>query len=147
MRTTITACIAASALVLAACGSDDGAPSGDQGEVADLLMTAAGDEGFELDRDCVDEKVAELSDDDASALAESGLEGDAEISAAGDAIGASIFSDCVDAASYLDALIASFGEDDPTLDTDCLKSALEGNTVDEIDEELFDAAFECSSDG
>lgn len=147
MRTTLTAGLAAAVLVLAACGSDDSSPSGDQGEVADLLMEAAGDEGFELDRDCVNEKAGELSNDDAKALAEAGLEGDAEISAAGDAIGEAIFSECVDASSYLNALIESFGEDDPTLDTDCLRSALEGKTVDEIDEGLFDAAFECTTDG
>ena len=48
MRTTITACLAAATLVLAACGSSDGGSSdggssgagGDQGKVADLLMTA-----------------------------------------------------------------------------------------------------------
>ena len=147
MRTTLTACIAATALVLAACGSDDSSPSGDQGEVADLLMTAASEEGFELDSDCVDEKAGELSDEDAKALADAGLEGDADISAAGEAIGQEIFSECVDASSYLDALIESFGESDPSLDTDCLRSALEGKTVDEIDAELFDAATECSTGG
>jgi len=150
MRTTITACLAAATLVLTACGSSDGGSdeaSEDQGKVADLLMTGAGDAGFELDRDCVNETVGELSDADAKALADAGLEGDADISAEGEAIGERIFSECVDAASYLDALVASYGEDDPTIDTECLKSALEGKTVDEIGDELYDAALGCANDG
>ena len=76
-----------------------------------------------------------------------GLEGDVDISDEGDAIGERIFSDCVDAASYLAALIDSFTADDPSLDAACLESALEGKTVDEIDDELFDAAFGCTTDG
>ncbi len=150
MRTTITACLAATTLLLAACGGSDGdsgSASGDQGRVADLLLTAADEEGFALDADCVNENVGELTDEDAKALADSGLEGDADISAAADAIGEKIFSECVDASSYLDALVQSFAADDPTLDTECLKSALDGKTVDEIDEELFDAALGCSTGG
>ncbi len=160
MRTIITAGLVTATLFLGACGSSDGgsndggssdggssSASGDQGRVADLLLSAAADEGFELDADCVNENVSELTDEDAKALADSGLEGNPEVSAAADAIGETIFSECVDAASYLDALIASFGESDPTLDTECLASALEGKTVDEIDDELFDAALSCSPEG
>jgi hypothetical protein len=155
MRTTISACLLAAALVIAACSSSDSdsgdsgssSAGGDQDQVAELLMETSGDEGFKLNRDCVDRNVDELTDSDAKALVETGLDGDAEISAAGDAIGEKIFSECVDAASYLDALVASFGADDPTLDTDCLTSALAGKTVDEIDEELFEAAIDCTSEG
>lgn len=145
----ITALLATSALVLAACGSDDsggGEPGGDQARVVDLVMSSTGAEGFELDRACVEEAVAELSDADAQSLADSGLANNADISAEGDAIGQRVFTECVDAASYLDALIASFGQD-PTLDAECLRSALEGKNIDEIDAEVFDAATGCTIEG
>jgi hypothetical protein len=149
MRIAITAAVTVG-LFLSACASGDGGsspPSGDQGTVADLVMTAAGEQGLQLDRDCVDRNVAELTDEDAGALADAGLDGDADISDAGGAIGEKIFSECLDASSYLDALVGSFGEDDPTLDVACLESALEGKTVDEIDDELLDTALGCTKEG
>jgi len=146
MRTTITACIAATALALGACGGSDAA-GGDQGEVADLVMEAADEQGFELDESCVNDTVAELSDEDAKALVDAGLEAEADVSDAGRAIGQQVFTDCVDADSYMTALVDSITAEDPSLDADCIKSALEGKSVEEIQGQLVEVAFGCSTDG
>ncbi|MGA9277897.1 hypothetical protein [Ilumatobacter sp.] len=168
MRTTITACLAASLLVLAACGGSDadtsdsdpgdtvttesdsddstessGALDGEQGRVADLLMSGAADSGIELDEDCVNENVGQLTDDDAQAIADAGLTGEVEVSPEADAIGDTVFSDCIDAESYAIATAEAMGDVDETVDVDCLKDALSGLTPDEIDDQLFDEAASC----
>ena len=144
-KTTITSFLAASVLVLAACGgSDSGSASGDQGRVADLVIELSGEQGFELDEACVNETVSELSDADAKALADSELAGDAETSDEAEAIGQKVFTDCVDAESYVNSLADSIAEDDDTIDAQCVKDELAGLTVDEVDDQIFDAAFACT---
>ena len=151
MRSTVLACLTVSALALAVAGcggSDDDDGIGEQQQrVVDLLLSGAGEVGIELDDECVSENVAELSDDDAKAIADAGLEGEADISDEGDAIGDTLFSDCVDAESYANAQVESIGEIDETVDVECLREALDGLTVDEIDEQLIDAATGCSTGG
>lgn len=146
MRSTLLACLTVSALAVAGCGgSDDDGIGAQQQRVVDLLLTGAGEAGIELDEECVSENVAELSDDDAKAIADAGLEGEADISDEGDAIGETVFSDCVDAESYASLQVESIGEIDDTVDVDCLSDALDGLTVEEIDEQLVDAATACST--
>ena len=82
-RTTFRVAVTfAASVALVACGgsdssSDDGSP---QNDVADLLLQAADDADADVDADCVRDAVAELSDADATALSEAGLDGDPEIS-------------------------------------------------------------------
>lgn len=143
-RITI-ALLAASSLALAACGGSDS--GGDQSQVADELMKLAEDQGFELDRECVEDNAGDLSDEDAQKIVDAGLEGDVELSEEGDAVGAKIFSDCVDAASYIESFVNEFAESDDTIDADCMKKELEGLSVDEATGKIIDAALACSSDG
>lgn len=71
----ITALVVSVALV--GCGGG----SSDQDEVADIVIKAAEDAGAEPDSDCIREHAGKLSDDDAGAMVDAGLEGDPDISA------------------------------------------------------------------
>lgn len=143
MRHRLNLVAAATCLVLTACG---GSGSGsDQDQVADLLIESAGDEGIELDESCVRDKASGLSDADAAALVEAGVDGDADISDEADAIAEDLFS-CVEVSSYRDGLIDAITEGDDTIDADCLRDALgDLETAAEIDDAIFGAAFDCSS--
>ncbi len=143
MRNRLTLLAAAATLAFTACGGS----GSDQDEVADLLIEQAAGEDIELDEDCVRDTAAKLSDDDAAALVEAGVDGDPEISEAGDAIGEEIVN-CLEISSYRDTLIDSIAESDPTIDADCMRDALgEFETIEEIEDEIFSAAFACTSDG
>ena len=128
--------------LLSACGGGGGS----QDEVADLLLEVAGEEGLELNEECVRNITDQLSDDDAQAIVDAGVDGDPQLSAEGDALGDDVFTDCVDASSYIDLIVDSFTEDDDTIDADCLRGEFEGLTVDEVDEKLFSAAFACTTE-
>lgn len=118
----------------------------EQQRVVDLLLSGAGDSGIELDEVCINENIGRLSDDDAKALADAGVGGEADISDEAAAIGETVFSECVDAASYADAQVDAIGQIDETIDLECFRDALDGLTVDEIDEQIFDAATDCADD-
>lgn len=147
MNKTITATIAAATLVLAACGSSSSGGGDDQSQVADELMKLAEDQGFELDRDCVEDNAGDLSDDDAQKIVDAGVDGDVELSEEGDAVGDRIFTECVDAASYIESFVNEFAEGDDSIDAECMKQELEGLSVDEATGKIIDAALACSSDG
>ncbi len=68
-------------LVLVACGSDDGGGSSDQDKVADLIIKAADDAGASPDSDCIRDAAKKISDADAKAMIDAGLEGEPDISA------------------------------------------------------------------
>ena len=156
MRITLTACLAAVTLALAACGGsddpsgDDGSEGssagGDQARVVDLLLGAAEGSGIELDETCVNETLGELSDEDAKAIADAGVEGNPEVSDAGNEIGDRVYNDCIDAESYLTSQANVLADNEESIDADCIIDELTGLTVNEIDELLFDTAFACSSD-
>jgi hypothetical protein len=122
------ASLAALALIGAACGGDDsssGSAGGDQGKVADQMMSAAKDEGIELDRECVDTVAGKLSDADAKAiLASIDSDEDPEISADGDALAEEMFS-CVPADAIVQQMMDSIG-DQPGMDKECVQKVLEG---------------------
>ena len=86
MRTRILGSIAIAALALTACGGS----GGNQGEVADLLVESASDEGIELDEGCVEDVAGKLSDDDAQRIIDAGSDGDAVLSAEGEALAADV---------------------------------------------------------
>ena len=143
MRTRLLAIITASTLAIAACGGGGG---GSQGEVADLFIEVAEKEGLALDRDCVEKAAEGLTDDDAQAIVDAGVDGEPDISDGAQAVGADIIS-CVSIDSYIDSIVATF-DDDPTFDGDCFRDAIEGlDSIEAIDEVLFDQALACTSNG
>lgn len=139
MRTRLIGTLVTSAVILAACGG-----GGDQGEVADMFIELAEEEGIELDRDCVVDAAKGLSDEDAEKIVEAGLEGDADVSDEAGDVGRDVFR-CVDLDSYRDTIVEQF-ENDDSIDADCFGEELKGaNTVEELDEMAFDAALACSN--
>jgi hypothetical protein len=148
MRRTILSTVAAATLILSACGGDSSSGE-DQARVADLVNDLGSEQGLELDKDCIDTATAKLSDADAKALADAGLEGDADVSEAGQAIGQQVFTECVDLQSLINSTIDEMASEDEALDVGCLKSALSDvSTTDEFTDTLLGAAFGCiDSDG
>lgn len=131
--------LAAAVVGISACGGGDDS----QGEVADLFIELAESEGIELDRDCVVETAGGLSDTDAEKIVEAGTDGSADVSDEAQAIGDEIL-DCVDVDSFRDSVLTQF-EQDGSIDIDCLRSELEGlTTVEEIEDQVVDAAFGCA---
>lgn len=76
MKKSILACVAA-ALIVVGCG---GGGDGDQGQVADIIIRAAEDAGASPNADCIRDAANKLSDADAAAMVEAGLDGDPSIS-------------------------------------------------------------------
>lgn len=141
MRHRFTLIAAATTLALTACGGS----SSDQDEVADLLIETASEEGLELDEGCVRDTASQLSDADAAALVEAGVDGEADVSDEANALADEILG-CVDVSSYRDALIDAISEGDDSIDADCLRDALgDLSSAEEIDDAIFGAAFDCSS--
>ena len=120
MRTRLIGSLAIATLALTACGGGDGS-SGSQGEVADMLLADAADDGLELDEDCVRETAGKLSDDDADKILEAGPDGDADVSAEAGELAAEMFG-CVDTDALVDEMVAELGGEG--VDADCLKEVL-----------------------
>jgi hypothetical protein len=97
MKKTIIATLAASALVVAACGSDSGGGSGgeSQSELAGLMTEMLDEAGITYDADCIEDKTSQLSDEDAEAIVAAGVDGDPDVSDEADAIGDSLV-ECLD---------------------------------------------------
>jgi hypothetical protein len=128
-RTIVIAAVAT--LGLAACGSDGGGGSGlsdDQAAAASSAIEEAASGGVELDEDCVNEVAEQLSDEDAAkaAAAEPGEE--AELSAAGEALGLELLN-CADEEGLIDLFIAGMNESGEAFDEDCAREKLEGLDV------------------
>jgi len=91
MHKTLIAALAASALVLAACGSDsDGGGGAAQSELAALLTESLDEEGIPYDADCISDTISQFSDEDAEAIIAAGIDSSPDLSDEGDAIGASV---------------------------------------------------------
>ncbi len=137
MRTRLIGSLAIGTLALAACGSGSG---GQQGEVADMMLEAADDEGFDLDEDCVRETADKLSDDDAAKIIEAGPDGDADLSSDAEALANEMFS-CVNTDALVDQMVDQLGGEG--IDADCLKDVLgdmdpEALAAGEMPDGLFD---------
>lgn len=142
MRNRLVTLLIAAATV-AACG---GGASGDQGEVADLFLQAAGDEGIEVDQDCVETAAGKLSDDDAAKILEAGIDGDPDVSDAANDV-ADEMARCVAVDSLIDGMLAEL-EGDDTIDVECLRAELDGAAdADEVSDRMFGAITTCSTDG
>lgn len=117
-------------LVLAsACNGDDGGSGSgltdDQQAAVDQLLQIGEEENLAFDRECVEDKAAELSADDAAAIAASGPDGDAELSDEGDALTATLF-DCIDNDAMVELMIQQMGASGEDVDEDCVREALDG---------------------
>jgi len=124
MRTRRIAPLLVGGLLLAACGSDSGSPSGAQGQAADAAISAAAAEGFELDEGCVNDLAGQLSDDDAQAIADAGPDGDADLSPEGEELSLQLLT-CVDSDALVDQFIAGMNESGEAFDEACARERLE----------------------
>jgi len=122
MRTRILGVTVVAAMALVACGSDDdGGSSGPQDEVAVLFADAMEEQDVAIDLDCAKEAASDMSDEDAQAIVDAGVDAGADFSPA-----ATEFADkaasCIDIDSLVDQMVDLLGED--LVDGDCLKEAL-----------------------
>ena len=124
MRTRRIAALAVGGLLLAACGSDSGGPSGAQGEAADAAIAAADEEGFALDEGCVNDLAGQLSDDDAQAIVDAGPDGDAALSPEGEDLSLQLLT-CVDGDELVDQFIEGMNESGQAFDEACARERLD----------------------
>ena len=125
--------------------ASDDAPSA-QAMAADSIVEEATSVGLELDRECVDEKSARLSDDDAAIINAARRYDGSPYYLSEE--GASIYFveslGCLTPASRTDVLVQVVG-DEPGVDLACVRTALEDLTAEEFVEVLrseFDPANE-----
>jgi hypothetical protein len=134
MKRTIV--IAAAITVgLVACGGDSDSGGSDlsdaQAGAAAAAIEQAESGGIELDESCVNDIAAQLSDDDAAKVVAAGAEGDAELSAEGEALGVELLS-CADEEALADLFITGLSESGQSFDEDCVREQLEGFDVTEL---------------
>lgn len=159
-RTSIIATLTL-VVVMAACGSDSASDGGSdsasdggselsefQSAAAQSAIDAAAQDGVTLDESCVNDVAAQLSEDDAALAAE---DPDAELSAAGEALGLELLS-CADPDEIIDLFIASLAESGQQFDEACAREQIEEFGVTELvasadqdgpPAELVQALMEC----
>ncbi len=149
MTTRFISMLTVGALALAACGAGDdpsGDPTGDpadgatvetsgdtgasgggargvRAEAARLAIEAASAEGLVLDEQCVDELAAQLTDDDARALVDAGIDGDPALSVEGDALVTQLLT-CVDQGALVDLFVDGLEQSGETFDEACVRENL-----------------------
>ncbi len=155
MKKSLLSVVAGAVLLFSACGSDSAgegtssssaptpsAPTptasvsssggGDaQAEAADLVIEEAKDEGIDLDVQCVNDITAELSDEDAEAIVAAGVNGDPDVSDAGDATGAKLAT-CADNDQLVEAFIEELKGSGQSFDEQCVRDSLEGANLAEL---------------
>jgi hypothetical protein len=142
MRTRIICSVATAALLLGACGSGS---NNAHTEVVDQLMESADAAGLVLDRSCVEDIAAQLSDDDSKRIIEAGPDEQPVLSDEGEALGTDLFG-CVSTDSLVDSIITDMG--DENVDVECMKDALKGlDTATLAAGDLPDGIFECIKTG
>lgn len=133
---------AAIAVVIAACGSSCGGTS-PQVQVAEMYVSVAAEDGYEVDPACVSEEMEAMSEADARALVDAGLDGNADLSEAGIDVLTGVANRCIDVVEYLDRLVADYS-DDPTVDPECIRASLADQpSVDAIDRATEVAVQRC----
>lgn len=146
--TTRLAAVGVVAVLLAACGGDDGGGSV-QDEVADEFLSEMSDADVEFDEDCVRDAIGEMSDDDAQAVLDS-VEDDSAPDIGPEAVGvATDVMSCADmgaiADQMIDQLVDEMGEDN--VDADCLRDAVDDFDPAEIENLNPASMLECVSIG
>jgi hypothetical protein len=122
-------------LALSACGSDsDGASesgselSEAQAAAAATAIESAAADGITLDQECVEGVASQLSEADAQLAAD---DVDAELSAAGEALGLELLS-CADADELVELFIAGMSEGGEQFDEECAREQLQDVDIKEI---------------
>lgn len=146
MNPRLIGAVVVAGIALAACG---GGSSGNRGEAVDLFIEAMAEEDIGVDRECADDIVARLSDDDVETIIDAGADGDARLSEEGEKVSSGLL-DCVDTSAMVDTmiddLVAEVG--DENVDADCLREALSGLDFSNPDDPGVTAAmFDCVSVG
>ena len=170
MRRTRLILVPMIVLAAAACGSDDrssgtdaptdtdsGAETGDGADLTADQQAAAdqfmGQEDAEdvFDRACVEEKAADLSDEDAQAIADAGPDGSPELSEAGEALTLDLVT-CIDEEALVEEFISGMQESGEEFDEQCVRDGLEGfdmaeiaraGSQGEIPDGLFSSLIDC----
>ena len=156
----ITGLLAAGVLFFAACGDDDdadadaateqddggAAATGVQADAAEELIQQADDANLDPDEDCIREKAAGLTDEDAQKVVDAGAD-TPDLSPAGLAIVAEAAT-CLSGDAMIDSIIESLPEG---ADADCVREKLQDADFGSIMEtgtmppELEDAMTECGA--
>jgi hypothetical protein len=174
VTTRFISMLAVGALALAACGDGDAADdapgdaAGDpaetsggsvdgtsgagvgglRAEAARLAVEAAAVEGLELDGACVDEFAAQLTDDDARALVDAGIDGDPVLSAEGNELTAKLLT-CVDEEALVDLFVDGLEQSGEAFDEACVRENLDSVDLsaalgeDETPRDLLSAVVGC----
>ena len=124
--------------ILAGCGGDDGAGgdasddtsgggggaelSADQQAVVDEMMSSAETQSFDVDRACVEQVAAKLSDADAALLA---ADPTAEVSEAADDLSSELFG-CIDSDDLADGYVQELEAAGTVFDEQCVRDAVAG---------------------
>ena len=115
----ITALLASSVLLVAACGGDDDSAGSVQNDAADELIQEANDSNLNPDESCIRDKASKLSDDDAQKIVDSGTSDTTDLSPEGMTVVGEAMS-CVSGSALLDSIIEGLPEG---VDGDCLAQA------------------------
>jgi len=132
-------------------GSSDNGLTADQQAAVEQLMSQE-DAAQVFDRQCVEEKAAELSDEDAAAIAAAGPDGDPDLSADGEALTLELF-DCFDNDALIDAFVDEMKSSGQSFDEDCVREGMQdfdlaelaqsGSSEEDIPPELLGALIGC----
>ncbi|HEX6659447.1 MAG TPA: hypothetical protein VF065_15260 [Ilumatobacter sp.] len=144
----ITALLATSVLLFAACGDDDDDAGGVQAEAADEFIDQMRDEDVDADEECVHTAFADMSDDDAQRIVDAESDETPDLSPEAMAIVTEATTSCASTEDMLDSIIESLPEG---IDGDCVRDRLEDADFDEIvssgtmPPEVEDAVTECGA--
>ena len=126
----ITALMATSVLLFAACGDDDDDDAGGvQAEAADEFIDQMRDEDVDPDEECVRTAFADMSDDDAQAIVDAGSDETPDLSPEAMAIVTEATTSCASSEDLVDSIIENLPEG---IDGDCVRDRLEDADFDEI---------------
>ena len=152
MSKQLISALAVGALILAGCGDEDGGSGSDLSEAqqgaADQAMLIEDEADVEFDRGCIEEIAAELTEEDAQAIVDAGPDGDARLSAEGEALQESLFG-CMDQGDIIGLFVQSIEEAGQEVDDACVQDVL--SDVDlapllesgEPPDEVIEAVFGC----
>ena len=126
----ITALMATSVLLFAACGDDDDDDAGGvQAEAADEFIDQMRDEDVDPNEECVHTAFADMSDDDAQRIVDAESDEAPDLSPEAMAIVTEATTSCASSEDLLDSIIESLPEG---IDGDCVRDRLEDADFDEI---------------
>lgn len=120
-------------MVMVGCGE---APRAD---VAEMFVSVASEDGFDVQTDCVEGVLGAMSDDDVNKLNDAGLDGAADLSEQGVGVLTDIRNQCIDVDQFVDSVVADLQANPVTQDVDieCVRDGLSGSTsVDDVDRAL-----------